>query len=411
MKRSMLIPRVVYALLLLPLMACGGDSASSDTDAGGLDIPTRPFASPTGPHAIGMFEMHWRDESRPERFTKDPMDTRHVSARIWYPAPQGGSGDAPYLLDLAELGTGEEFAAATQVETNATLDAPISAAGPFPVLIYNHGGGATRFLSTFTTEELASHGYVVVSVGHNGFNMTQVLPDGASVTPDTLMFPEPTGDFREDARGSWDYLGEYHFPEWVADATLVLDHLTEVNREGPLAGAMDLENIGMYGWSFGGATAIEASSIDPRVKAAIDHDGQLFGTAPAVGTSRPFMLMHGGETPEAPPTEDSEEAEASAEAMRELMQTVRDTDASLKAASTGDWYDVTIAGATHGNFSDFVLMIPGSSPGIDAARGHAVINALTVAFFDRYLKGTPSSLLVDSTTIFPEVTFERRIQP
>jgi len=394
-------PCVAYTLLLLSSLACGGD----------FEIPTRPFASPTGPHAVGMFEAQWRDDSRPEPFTKDPTDMRHVAVRIWYPAGPGGSADAPYLLDLAELGTGEEFASATHVETNATQGAPISTSGPFPVLIYNHGGGATRFLSTFTTEELASHGYVVVSVGHNGFNMTQLLPDGSSVTPDTLMFPEPTGDLLEDARESWAYLDEYHFPEWVGDATYTLDRLAEMNGEGALAGAMDLDNIGMYGWSFGGATSIEAAAIDPRVKAAIDHDGQLFGSAPDVGTSRPFMLMHSGETPDTPPTDGEEEAQAFAEAMRELMQTVKDTDSSLKAASTGDWYDVTIAGANHGNFSDFVLMIPGSSPGIEPARGHAVINALTLAFFDRYLKGTPSPLLVDPTTVFPEVTFERSIQP
>jgi hypothetical protein len=33
---------------------------------------------------------------------------------------------------------------------------------------------------------------------------------------------------------------------------------------------------------------------DPRVKAAVDQDGQLFGNVRDKGTPRPFMLMHHG---------------------------------------------------------------------------------------------------------------------
>ena len=315
-----------------------------------------------------------------------------------------------YVPDMAEFGDGEDFVPATHVRTNATLNAAASSEGPFPVLVYNHGGSWTRFTSTFTTEEMASHGYVVVSVGHNGFNKTQFLPDGSSVVPDALPFPEPTGDLLTDAYGSWDYLDEAHFPEWVADALHALDRLPHLNADGLLAGTMDLDNIGMYGWSFGGATSIEAAAIDDRVKAAIDHDGQLFGRAPDIGTSRPFMLLHNAEVPEAP-MEDPEEAAAFNAAMTELMQVVRDTDSRLKSASTGDWYDITIHGTNHGSFSDLTLMIPGASPDIDPVRAHTVINGLTLAFFDRYLKGVPSPLLEDPTASFPEVTFERRVQP
>ncbi len=370
-------------------------------------IPVRPFAAPTGPHPVGVFERRWTVAGRPERFTRNPDDERSVAVRIWYPAdpeltvPDASSG-APYLPEMAEFGDGQEFVPVTHLRTHAIAGAA-AAAGPFPVLLYNHGGGWTRFTSTFTTEELASHGYVVVSVGHNGFNRTQFLPGGASVIPDTLAFPEPGGDLYDDAIGSWDFLDEHVFPEWVADAVFALDQLDALNRDGPLAGRLDPERIGAYGWSFGGATAIELSAIDERVRAAIDHDGQLFGVAPTRGTDRPFMLLHGEVAAETPPFEDPDSAAAWNDALERLMAEVRATDARLKAASTGDRYDLVIAGTNHGSFSDLVLFIPDSSPGIDPARGHRIVNALTVAFFDRYLKGEDAPLLDDPGAVFPEV--------
>ncbi|MCY4123258.1 MAG: hypothetical protein OXG72_20310, partial [Acidobacteria bacterium] len=65
------------------------------------EIPERPFAVPTGLHAIGMTEYRWTDESRPERFTWDPRDVRSVAVRVWYPARDEGEGGALYVGDIA----------------------------------------------------------------------------------------------------------------------------------------------------------------------------------------------------------------------------------------------------------------------------------------------------------------------
>ena len=393
----------IAACLAVLALACTGDAPAPET-------PERPFPAPTGPHAIGMSEFLWTDESRPETFTRDADDLRSVAVRVWYPTDDPGEPGAMYVADMAEFGDGQDFVPVTHVRTNAIQDAA-PAPGPFPVLVYHHGGSWTRFTSTFTTEELASHGYVVVSVGHNGFNKTQFLPGGASVVPDTLTFPEPSGDLLADALAGWDFLDEHHFTAWVADAVFVVDQLDVLNGSGRFAGRLDLDRIGMYGWSFGGATSIEMSAIDERVKAAIDHDGQLFGSAPRVGTDKPFMLMHNTELPEAPPSDDPAVAEANARALEQLMAAVDNTGAAMRTASTGDWYDVSISGTNHGSFSDLVLFLPGSSPGIEPARGHEIINALTVAFFDRYLKGAEAPLLDDPGAVFPEVDAERRVRP
>ncbi|MCY4399065.1 MAG: hypothetical protein OXE96_06990 [Gemmatimonadetes bacterium] len=391
----------VAAFLAVLGSGCTGDGPAPE-------IPERPFPAPTGPHAIGMTEYLWTDESRPEPFTRDADDRRSVAVRVWYPTDDPGEPGAMYITDMAEFGDGQDFVPVTHVRTNALLDAA-PAPGPFPVLVYHHGGSWTRFTSTFTTEELASHGYVVVSVGHNGFNKTQLLPGGASVVPDTLTFPEPSGDLLADALDGWAFLDEHHFTAWVADAVFVLDQLEALSNTGRFAGRLDLDRIGMYGWSFGGATSIELAVIDDRVKAAIDHDGQLFGSAASAGTDKPFMLMHNTEVPELPPSDDPEVSAANARAFEQLMATVDSTSAAMRTASTGDWYDVRISGANHGSFSDLVLFLPGSSPGIEPARGHEIINALTVAFFDRYLKGAEAPLLDDPGEVFPEVVAQRRV--
>ena len=224
-------------------------------------IPERPFAVPTGPHPIGTTEYRWTDPGRPERFTRDPADRRSVAVRVWYPAeaePAEVSAGALYVADLAEFGANQEFVPVTHVRTNAVLGAA-PARGPFPVLVYNHGGGWSRFTSTFTTEEMASHGYVVVSVEHNGFNRTQLMPDGSSVVPDTLILSAPPGeDLYAESMASFAFLDEHYFPEWVADAGFVLDRLEALNGGGdgqgnPAAGG-------------GGADARQGDGQAPRFR-------------------------------------------------------------------------------------------------------------------------------------------------
>jgi hypothetical protein len=45
---------------------------------------------------------------------------------------------------------------------------------------------------------------------------------------------------------------------------------------------------------------------------------------------------------------------------------------------------------------------------VDAHRIHRIVNAYTLAFFDRHLKDMPTSLLDGPAAQYPEVRFERR---
>jgi predicted dienelactone hydrolase len=347
----------------------------------------------------------WIDQNRGEPFTKDPADRRRLLARLWYPAEATtGKEVARYVLDVNEFPAKSIYRRGQNIKTNSVTDAPLAKGNSrFPVLIYQPGGGTARFTATFLAEQLASRGYVTVSVDHPGFSETILFPDGHRFQADTLLAPTEAGNFRDDVLKNWDWLNHDVFPTWTADASYTLDKIAELNRTPGqlLFERLDLSRIGMMGWSFGGAVAIQMSRDDPRVKAAVDHDGQLFGNVRDKGTPRPFMLMHHGLADKPPKPEQGD-------VMREMVAMTRAWDRSLVDHSTGDWYEVTISKTQHGHFSDFLLFFPRNPTELDPRRAHLIITAYTLAFFDEYLKGQRSDLLRAPSDRYPEVTFKKR---
>jgi pimeloyl-ACP methyl ester carboxylesterase len=352
-----------------------------------------------GPHPVGTTEFDWVDSSRAEPYTRRADDRRRVVAQVWYPTEPGAAGDtARYLLRPGEFASRPVAWAARKARTRSLLDAPVAPADPgWPVLLYNHGGGWTRWSATFATEWLASHGYVVVSVEHFGFGQTARYPDGTRFAADTLALPAETGDGEADALAVWAFLDDPVFGIWLADARFALDRLEALNAaDGPFGGRLLLDRVGAFGWSFGGALALQLSADDPRVAAAVVHDGQLFGDVRERGTARPVLLMHHG-------VDDAAAyPEADRASVRRLMALVATWDSTARERSTHDWHEVTIAGTDHGDFSDLALFLRRGPDRIDPRRGHGIINAWTLAFFDRYLRGRPVEL--PGPDAWPEVT-------
>jgi len=384
------------------ILALGGSFiARSDEPS---KIATAPFLAPTGPYAVGTHEYLWIDQARPDPFTKDPKVRRHLIVRVWYPAEAvPGAEKSKYILDPSEFSEKSDYRSFAGVKTNAVTDAPLAKSkSPFPVLVYQPGGGTQRFIGTFETEELASRGYVVVAADHPGFSETVRFPDGTPFAPDQHLAPPQKGDFRDDVKKNWDWLNDEVFPTWTADAIFTLDKIEELNKTpGQIFQShLDLSRIGMFGWSFGGAESVEMSIDDPRVKAIVDQDGQIFGTGRRKGTSRPLMMMHHGGEDKAPKPEQEP-------VMKELIAQTKQWDQSLLDHSTGDRYEITIAKTQHGHFSDFMLVIPPNPEELDARRGHAIVIAYTLAFFDKYLRGQDSDLLKGAATKYPEVSFNK----
>jgi pimeloyl-ACP methyl ester carboxylesterase len=408
-RRRPSLGRMGELLLLIALSAAAGAAGPAPLLGQKPDpgpIPERPFERPDGPYPVGTIDTLWVDLTRAETLSRDPADHRRVMIQIWYPAQAETGATAPYIRRREEFGGFAGYDSLLHVRTNSFAGAPLARSpSRFPVLLYSHGGSWSRFTGTFVTEWLASHGYGVVAIDHNGFNKSVLFPDGYRLVHDTLTFPVPRNqDRRADALASWDFLDQVMFPLWVGDATFALDQIEKLDREsaGRFRGRLDLDRIGMFGFSFGGAAAMEMAVRDPRIKAAIDQDGQLFGRARDSGTSRPVMLMHHQSEP--PPDTTS--------TGRGLSAMVRGWTETFTARSTGPVNQVTIARAHHGHFSDLSLLmyrdVFTDSVWIDARRAHRIINAYTLAFFDRYLKNRPSELLDGRSSPFPEATMERK---
>jgi dienelactone hydrolase len=382
------------------------DSRASITYADDpLKIAANPFTPPTGPYAVGTHEYLWVDQTRPDPFIKDTKFRRHLIVRVWYPAEAApGAQKSAYILDPNEFPEKSTYRSFTAVKTNAVTDAPMAKSKtPFPVLVYQPGGGTQRFIGTFETEEFASRGYVVIAADHPGFGETVQFPDGARFTPDQHLVPKETGDFRDDVTKNWAWLNDEVFPTWMADAKFTLDKIEELNKTtGQIFHhQLDLSRIGMFGWSFGGATAVAMGIEDPRVKAVVDQDGQLFGIGRTKGLSRPLMMMHHGGADTAPKPE--QEA-----VLKELIAQTKVWDENLLTRSTGDRYEITLAKTQHGHFSDFMLALPPNPEELEPHRGYKIIVAYTLAFFDKYLRGQDSDLLKAPSPNYPEVTFARK---
>lgn len=94
---------------------------------------------------------------------------------------------------------------------------------------------------------------------------------------------------------------------WSADTHFVLDQLEQLNRSDPsntFTGRLNLQAVGIFGHSFGGATAAQFCHDDNRCKAGIDIDGAPYGSVVRESLHQPFLFLtsdHGDTTDAADP--------------------------------------------------------------------------------------------------------------
>jgi len=142
-------------------------------------------------------------------------------ASVWYPARDVGRyARAPWMLAaplralLASGGFDADVAVAPL--TVGHEGAPVRrTGGRLPVVVYSHGAHEHRADNTIVVQELASHGYVVVTVDHT-YDAFSEFPDGRLIVPsdDYPMYP---GDFAEDSRF---VLDQIEVPPWPGEELL-----------------------------------------------------------------------------------------------------------------------------------------------------------------------------------------------
>ncbi|MER5263784.1 alpha/beta hydrolase [Actinosynnema sp. NPDC002837] len=248
--------------------------------------PTLTLPAPTGPHRVGVTALHLVDVDRPDPWSADGR-SRDVMTSVHYPAldvrdrpvaPQLTPGAAAALPSYTPWGlphlpaSGVDWAA---IATHSHVDAPVLP-GRRPVVLYDPGLVETRAFGVTTAEELASRGYVVVTIDHPGETFAVDLPNGTrhvALTDNPSVNP---GLYRAIIATR------------LADVRLVLDRLELLASGGNpdadgralpanLGRALDLRRVGMYGQGLGGTIAAEAMHEDRRrrIDAAINMEGFL----------------------------------------------------------------------------------------------------------------------------------------
>jgi predicted dienelactone hydrolase len=200
-----------------------------------------------------------------------PIYDRPLTLEVWYPAKLA-AGQAPGGQYKVLPRDGK-----TEVTLNgrAVRDAqPDASAGPYPLLIISHGYPGNRFLMSHLGENLASKGYVVVSIDH-----TDSTYDNQTAFGSTLL-------------------------NRPLDQLFVLNEMARLGANDPagtLKGMVNADNTGLIGYSMGGYGVVNTigggftaasvgfswgtpngalavrqagnpahtASMDPRVKAAV----------------------------------------------------------------------------------------------------------------------------------------------
>ena len=351
---------------------------------------------PSGAHAIGT-----------TRFDVTGS-TRKIPVQAWYPAQPSEGPREMYLDDelraaLAEMTRVPKFLL-PQNPSYSVVNAP-AVPGRYPVLVFNHGFGSFQKQSTSLMEELASHDYVVLSVGHPGESLMVQFADG-SVERHRADHPawieiraglkELEKNIREvepliaRARAAKDpatlreamiaiashrsYASLVPVLElWCQDTRAVLDRLSTL--PAPLGDLVDPGQVGVFGHSLGGMVSGQLAMTDERVRAGMNFDGAqlpLPGDGP-YALKVPFCFLYAGTSKVGATT----------------VSTAGMNDALLTAGGCG----AVLQGATHLNFTDMnnLSMMARALGSIDRGEMARVLRATTVGFFDHHLKGRPLS--------------------
>ncbi|WP_433195634.1 alpha/beta hydrolase family protein [Nocardia sp. CA-107356] len=250
-------------------------------------VPTLP--EPSGRYRVGSQIFRWIDQQRPETATDSTTDRRNVSVQAWYPTEFASGRQWVYLAGLGRLPSRvtriPSFVMSNydSIDTHAYADVPISAErARWPVVLFSPGYGAPRAFYTGLVTDLASRGFVVLAIDHPYEVAVTELADGTIATP-IEDFPEDDAD------------GERYMTEQLevrrGDLRFVVDQLDRPEAIGTLAGRLDTDHIAAIGHSFGGASAVAAAADDPRIKAAVNIDGTLYGDLPGRALQQPFLLL------------------------------------------------------------------------------------------------------------------------
>lgn len=339
----------------------------------------------SGPYPVGTYNAHLVDSTRADPW--QPSKNRELMVSVSYPSGRSGA-PAPWLTPALAAAVDPIISSAAFLDVptgtvdwsgtrrQSRVDAP-AVPGRWPVVLFSPGMQAPREFYAAAADDLASRGYVVVTVSHTYESLAVEFP-GNRIEYGTIDGSPASAKKAIDAR--------------VADMRFVLTQLPRLHRW------VDPSRVGIAGHSYGGYTAGETMAHDRRFDAGINIDGAMEHTgdggayAPGEvvlrGLDRPFLLF-GGDLGE-----------------RELSH----VDTRLTRSWADFWpnqrgwkRDVHLDDGAHHGFSDLQWSVP-QLPEVSATRRVGLIGTIApgdalraqhdyvAAFFDLHLKQRRTSV-------------------
>lgn len=303
----------------------------------------------TGIHQVVEKEYTWVDESRTETFS-DTGENRSVTVKIWYPAEEG----------------------------------------TYPLVIFSHGAFGILDSNYSTCKELASNGYVAVSIAH---------PYHALFVKDTTgkMTMIDNGFLQEITSGNGTDTPEHNeevylrSQKWMAvrtgDMNFVLDTLLEKQKsgeEGPFC-KINPDKIGLFGHSLGGATAVSLGRQRTDIDAVIDLEGTMLGEYTGCEDG---IYIYNPEPYPIPVLDVNSRAvydEASSDTLSQEYVNY------YMGKNAVDFHEVIFEDAAHLNFTDLPLVSPILAGMLGTGKVNARecienMNEMVLHYFDYYLK-------------------------
>jgi hypothetical protein len=275
----------------------------------------------------------------------------------------------------------------------------------FPILIFSHGYECYPAQNTALLEQLASHGYIVMSIGHphdaadlrlaNGTLLKTAHPAGTD--PDfaalrKVLTSGPNHDVRTSALQGYgqalarDRLGA-SLASWRDDTVFTARTVAERKVPPALASILvtgNAQRLGFIGMSFGGAAAASSCRLVPQCRVVINLDGgnydpDLFN-APV---ERPLLLLMSDWVHLPLPNRPSDPEFNASDYAYEPWS---------RAGLNPDIVRLRLEGIRHMGYTDLILLMNG--PEHEARFGTVTprvavdaIGAASLAFLDQYLKG------------------------
>jgi len=348
-----------------------------------------PDPQPTGPYPVGTFSM---------LLTNTLRNNAKFMVTFWYPAvAQAGVLPAIYVerpvalsvgyYDFTSHGGGNFGSQVAAFFSHSLSNAPLATSqATYPVVLYDPGYGDHRRENTDKAEDLASWGYIVIGVDTSDTAIS-VFPNGTMVYGQSPANTVAQYDTAIESR--------------LLDLQFLLDELATLNVNNPrLSGRLNLDKIGVFGWSLGGSTSAQLCLRDPRCKAGAGFDADFFETNLLIQTLNvPYLYFRADFGPDPAPPYGFDHPDDRLQVYNNLV-----TNA----------YWVRLVSTVHGNFGDYDLIFdsaslaslwgrPMSGQFLPPGRASQIVRAYLLSFFNKFLRGEDDHLLDGPSPAYPEV--------